>query len=133
MKKKTGKFLLWLPRILSIIFIAFLALFSLDVFEPGLKWWEILVGLFMHNIPVFVLIGVLVIAWKHEIFGAITFGLAGLLYVFLTVNRAGLPWQLAFSWSLIIAGPAFLIGFLFMNNWCNKRSNQDKQKTKAKR
>jgi hypothetical protein len=120
MRKKTGKFLLWLPRILSILFIAFLAVFSLDVFEPGLKWSEIAVGLFMHNIPVFVLIAVLVVAWKHEIVGAVAFGLAGLLYVYLTVIRGGLPLELALSWSMIIAGPAFIIGFLFMNNWCNK-------------
>lgn len=121
MKKKTGKFLFWLPRILSIMFIAFLALFSLDVFEPGLSWSQILVGLFMHNIPVFALIAVLVVAWKYEIVGAIAFGLAGLLYVYLTVGRGNLPWQIAFSWSMIIAGPAFIIGFLFMHNWCEKR------------
>lgn len=120
MQKKSGKFLLWLPRVLSILFIAFLSLFSFDVFEPGLKWSEIAVAFFMHNIPVFVLIVVLIIAWKHEIVGAIAFGLAGLLYVYLTANRGGLPWQLALSWSMIIAGPAFVIGFLFMNNWCNK-------------
>ena len=121
MKNKTSKFLLWLPRVLSILFIAFLALFSFDVFEPGMKWREILLGLLMHNIPVFVMIAVLAIAWKHEIVGAIAFGLAGLLHIILTVNRAGLPWQLAFSWSLIIAGPAFIIGFLFMHNWYKKR------------
>ena len=33
--KKTGKGLYWAPRILSILFICFLSLFSLDVFEPG--------------------------------------------------------------------------------------------------
>jgi hypothetical protein len=125
MEKKVNKFLLWLPRILSIAFIAFLSLFSLDVFEPGLKWWEILLGLFMHNIPVFVLIVVLIIAWKHEIVGAIAFGLAGLLYVYLTAGRAQFP--TALSWSMIIAGPAFVIGFLFMHNWCEKRSNRNKR------
>ena len=132
MKKKASKFLTWLPRILSIIFIAFLAMFSLDVFEPGRQWWEILLGLFMHNIPVFVLIAVLIIAWKHEIVGAIAFGLAGLLHIVLTINRAGLPWQLAFSLSLIIAGPAFIIGFLFLHNWCKKRNQQSNPPSKAK-
>lgn len=121
MKKKIEKFLFWLPRILSILFIAFLALFSLDVFGPGMTWSEILLGLFMHNIPVFIMIAVLAAAWKYEIVGAIGFGLAGLLYVYLTVSSENLPWQLAFSWSMIIAGPAFIIGFLFMHNWCSKR------------
>lgn len=131
MKKTVSKFLFSLPRILSIIFIAFLAMFSLDVFEPGMTWSEILLGLFMHNIPVFVLIAVLIAAWKHEIVGGIAFGLAGLLYVYLTVVRSQIPLGMALSWSMIIAGPAFVIGFLFMNNWCKKRGDQDKRSTKA--
>lgn len=51
MTKKINRFVYWLPRILSIIFILFLSLFSLDVISPELSFWEILVGLFMHNIP----------------------------------------------------------------------------------
>jgi hypothetical protein len=121
MKHKLNKFLLWLPRILSMLFIAFLALFSLDVFQPGLSWSQILVGLLMHNIPVFILIAILIISWKHELVGAIAFGLAGLLYIYLTIGRAQIPLPMALSWSMTIAGPAFIIGFLFMRNWCEKR------------
>jgi hypothetical protein len=33
MAKQTGKFVYWAPRVLSILFILFLALFSLDVFD----------------------------------------------------------------------------------------------------
>ncbi len=73
MKQRVSAFVYWAPRVLSIMFIAFLALFSLDVITPESSLKEIIVGLIMHNIPVFIMIIVLVIAWKHEIVGAIAF------------------------------------------------------------
>jgi hypothetical protein len=113
------KFIYWTPRILSILFIAFLAMFSLDIFEPGRSFWEIIVGLFMHNIPVFILIAVLIISWKKEIVGGVVFILAGLLYIFFDLHRSR-DISILFLESLIIAGPAFLIGILFLIGWSNK-------------
>lgn len=120
MKQRVSAFVYWAPRVLSIMFIAFLALFSLDVITPESSLKEIIVGLIMHNIPVFIMIIVLVIAWKHEIVGAIAFLLAGVIYVVFT-TRSGLDWRIALSWSMTIAGPAFLIGALFLVNWFKKR------------
>lgn len=121
---KVGKFIYWTPRIMSILFIMFLAMFSFDVIEPGRSVGDIIIGLIMHNIPVFILIVLLVIAWKHELVGVVTFISAGLLYSGLTVFRAihsEIPWYLSLSWSLTIAGPAFLVGVLFLLNWKRKR------------
>ena len=73
----------------------------------------------MHNIPVIILTITLIISWKHEIVGGVIFILAGLAYVIFTLS-SGVLWYLAFSWSLIIAVPAFLIGILFMINWKRK-------------
>ena len=126
MEKKINKFIYWTPRILSIIFICFLALFSLDVISPELSFWQIVVGLFMHNIPVFILLIVLLISWKHEIVGGVVFILAGTLYVvmmLMNILRNSFEWYMA-SWILTIAGPAFLIGILFIINWLKKRNNQ---------
>jgi hypothetical protein len=96
MENKVSKFIFWTPRILSIIFIAFLALFSLDVFMEGASFWQILGGLFMHNIPVFILVAILIIAWKREIVGAVAFFLAGLLYIILVFRGAG-DWRMALA------------------------------------
>ncbi len=115
-----NKFIYWAPRVLSIIFLAFLALFSLDVISPELSFWQIVLGLFMHNIPVLVLLIVLIISWKYEIVGAIAFILAGLLYIGSAAWRAPALYM-AITWSLIIAGPAFLIGILFWVNWRKKK------------
>jgi hypothetical protein len=83
--KKTGKVLYWIPRILSILFICFLTIFSFDVFEPGKGIGEILLGLFMHNIPSIIMAVLLAIAWKKKIVGAVSYFSAGLLYIGLVV------------------------------------------------
>jgi hypothetical protein len=113
MKKRVGKFIYWAPRILSIIFLLFLAVFSLDVFDTNLGFWGTIVGLFMHNIPVIVLAIVLGISWKREVVGGIGFIFGGVIYV-ISKNFELLS-------SLIIAGPAFIIGILFFINWFKKK------------
>jgi hypothetical protein len=118
---KINKFIYWTPRILGIIFILFLMIFSLDVFEPGLTVWQIIIGLFMHNIPALLLLIVLIISWKYEIVGGIIFNLAGLLYILMLFMNSNFQLYML-SWSLIIAGPAFLIGILFLINCFKKKS-----------
>ena len=58
--------LFWTPRALSILFIAFLSMFALDVFGEGLSFWQTLLALTMHLIPSFILIAALVLAWRWE-------------------------------------------------------------------
>ncbi len=115
---KVNKIIFWTPRILSILFICFLALFSLDIFDGNYGFWGTIVGLFMHNIPSLILLTVLIISWKHEIVGGIFFTLAGLLYLILILKNAlaeGFELYMI-PWSLIIAAPALLIGVLFLLN-----------------
>ncbi|MFH0852221.1 MAG: hypothetical protein V1845_01265 [bacterium] len=119
MGKKINKFIYWTPRILSIIFILFLALMSLDVFSPELSFWQTLGALFIHNIPALVLLIVLLISWKHEIVGGIAFVLAGLLYIII-LTRKPFEWYMLF-WSIQISGVAFLIGILFVIGWFKKK------------
>ena len=122
--KKAGKFLYWTPRILAIIFILFLAMFSLDVFEGNYGFWGTILALFMHNIPVLILLGILIISWKHEIVGGIVFISAGILYIarlLATILMNPPPQWYMLSWSVTIAGPAFLVGILFLIGWFKKK------------
>lgn len=122
--KKSKKALYWAPRILSLLFICFLTLFSLDIIQPGVSAGEIALGLFFHNIPSLILLILLVIAWKKEIVGAISYLCLGLLYLGLLVSgiiNSGTPWYLVLSWGMLIAGPAFVISILFFINWKNKK------------
>lgn len=125
--KKTGNLLYWAPRILSILFICFLSLFSLDVYESGMSVGDVALGLFMHNIPSLIMIALLVIAWRRDIVGAISFIGAGLLYsglVAFNVVNSALPWYIAITWGLTIAGPAFLIGILYLINWQREKTTK---------
>ncbi len=119
------KCLYWAPRILSIIFILFISLFALDIFDLKLGFWGTLLGLFMHLIPSFILIIILIISWKHEIIGGIAFIFAGLIYIVNLFISSNFEWYML-SWSVIIAGPAFIIGVLWILNW--KRRKNDKSK-----
>lgn len=119
MKKKTNISVYWAPRILAIIFILFLMLFSLDVFAENLSFWQTVVGLFMHNVPALILLAVLLISWKYEIVGGIAFILAGLLYI-VVLLRNSFEWYML-AWSIQIAGPPFIIGILFLIGWSKKK------------
>ena len=136
MKKKKSKFIYWTPRILSIIFILFLALFSLDVFDLKLGFWGTILGIFMHNIPSIILTIILVISWKYEIVGGIAFILGGLFYVTtILVNSFMNKFEWYYlSWFVTISGPAFLIGILFLIGWFKKKKKfkENKKQLKSK-
>ncbi len=122
--RKVNKWLFWTPRVLTFLFVLFISLFALDVFDACNGLLQCVVALFMHLIPSFLIIIFLIIAWKHELFGAVAFFGLGLLYIGTMIMRPvpnGLPWYTGLSWSLIIAGPAFAIGILFFLNWKRKR------------
>jgi hypothetical protein len=133
MKKRVGKFLYWTPRLLSLLYVLFLMLFSLDVIQPGLSFWQIILGLFIHNIPALLLLVIVIISWKkNELVGGIVFTLAGLAYMLRVIITAATTKidtsqstlaniGIAISWSLTIAVPAILIGTMFIITWLKKR------------
>ena len=115
--------LYWMPRALSIAFVAFLSLFAMDVFDEHLGLWQTALALTMHLIPVFVLIVVLVLAWRWEWIGAALYAGVGLLYFTWVVSMSRpVPAATRLNWILTIAGPAFVIAGLFLANWL-KRSD----------
>jgi hypothetical protein len=119
MKNVTDTIIVWAPRILAILYILFLALFSLDVLDMDLGFWETAVGLFIHNIPSFVLLIVLIISWKHEIVGGVVFILAAAAFIAMqAADLAKHPSRAdtfaPFLTMLTIAGPALVAGVLFL-------------------
>jgi hypothetical protein len=124
MKKEPGRFIYWTPRILAILFILFLAMFSLDIFDGDYGFWGTILGLFMHNIPVIILSITLIILWKRELIAGMIFILAGMLYIAILLisifKNEPHEWYMLF-WALQISGPAFLIGILFLVGWHQKK------------
>lgn len=114
MSQSLERVVFWTPRVISMLFIVFLSLFALDVFGQGYSWWETLLGLFMHLIPTFILILVLVFSWRREWIGALLFFGFGCWYI---ISAWGI-----FDWSvyLVMAGPPMLVGLLFGASWIYK-------------
>lgn len=117
-----NKFIYWTPRVLSILLIVFLAVFSLDVFDNDYGFWGTVLGLLIHNIPSFILLGILIISWKYEIVGGVAFILAGISFLVFTLVRETVePRYMLLALSLILVVPAFLIGILFLVGWFKKK------------
>ena len=109
-----NKFLHWAPRILSLLFVGFLSIFSLDVFSEysGLS---VILPLFVHLlIPLIVLIAIL-IAWKRDLVGMAIFLFFAGYYVYMVGPDR--HWSLYAS----ISGPALLISILYLLNWLSRK------------
>lgn len=116
MKTKMQKVILWSPRIICMIFAAFISIFSFDVFEMNAGFWQKVLGFLMHNIPTFFLILVLIFSWRWPMVGGIVYILLGLAYIVLAWGK--------FHWSayVMISGPLFLLGGLFFLSWYQKKN-----------
>ena len=62
------KLIYWSPRILLILFILFLALFSLDVFDEAAGFWQTALALLMHNLPSLILTVILIKQLIFQVF-----------------------------------------------------------------
>jgi hypothetical protein len=111
MKNRVERAVFWTPRILCILFAIFISLFALDVFAEGYGFWGTLVALIMHLVPTAMILIALALAWRWPWIGAILFVALGVLYVIMI-------WR-DFDWItyLLIAGPLFLVGALFLVDW----------------
>jgi hypothetical protein len=101
------KFILWAPRVLAILFIFFISVFALDAFEAGLPWREQVIGFLIHLLPTYILIALLITAWHFPLVGGLLFIAIGIFYIF--VMR-----EFDLIIFLMISGPAFLTGALFI-------------------
>ena len=116
------KILYWTPRVLTILYITFISIFALDVFgEYGFP--EVLVALFMHLVTTFILIIILIIAWKRELIGGVILMALGILFtIFFKTYEELINF-------LLISLPVFLVGGLFLlNHYQNSKNHAQSQK-----
>ncbi|NOU47716.1 MAG: hypothetical protein HOO86_11735 [Bacteroidales bacterium] len=100
--------LYWTPRILGILAILFMMMFSLDCFEGDYSFNEKLTCLFMHNLPSLGCILLLIIAWKWELIGGLLFILISIAMAIFFKSFAGNPA------SLVVISPFLITGILFI-------------------
>ena len=119
----------WLPRIICILAILFVSLFAADVFSPGLTIWQQLGGFFIHLIPSFILLALLIIAWKWEFIGGIIFTIIGLgLSPFIFQRNYNMNHSIGMSIGIILAitFPFVIVGILFIVSHLLKKKNLPK-------
>ncbi len=122
--KRVGRFIYWTPRIFSLLVVAMFVVLSFDVFSPDATAGEMAIGFLMHNIPTLVLIAFVWLAWRHELVGAIVFGLLSLFFITQFVMSSGdgawpineLAAAIAFTGSMVAAS------ILYFLNWHRKRA-----------
>jgi hypothetical protein len=102
--------LFWTPRAICIAFAIFLGLFALDVFREPYGFWKTLMALFIHLVPVYIVLAVLALAWRWEWIGAAGFAGLAMWYAASVGHRHP-------DWAVVIAGPLLLIAALFFVNW----------------
>jgi hypothetical protein len=119
---------LWMPRILCIGAILFVSFFALDSFESGIPLGQQLLAFMMHLIPSFVLLLMLLLAWKRPFIGGIVFALTGIitspLVYNLNYNRnhsVGASLMII----MLITIPFIVVGILFiLNHFVSKHSKK---------
>ncbi len=114
----------WIPRILCILTILFVSMFALDAFQAEMSVTDQIKAFLIHLTPSFVLVLILLFAWKRDLIGGIFFILIGLL---------SMPWIYKHNFSmnhsvlmsikivLLLAGPFILVGGLFFYNYWRTR------------
>lgn len=106
----------WLPRILGLGFAIFIALFALDIFSEASGWAAVLPFL-IHLIPALVLAIIVLVAWRYPLFGAFSFLVIALYYVYMV------GWGRHWSWYISISGPALIVAILFYWDACWRRND----------
>jgi len=117
MTKPVKRLLFWMPRILCILLAVFVSLFAFDVFGEGNSFWKTILALLIHLIPTGIILAVLAVSWRWEWVGAIIFIALGVLYIVMFWGRV----KVHHAYLLIIAGPLFLVGLLFLINWLYRK------------
>jgi len=107
----------WTPRIICMLAILFISMFAADAFAPELTIWQQIVGFFMHLIPSFILLAVLLVAWKWELIGGIIFTAIGIVLspiIFQHNYAMNQSVSMSLLVILMITFPFIVVGVLFM-------------------
>ncbi len=120
-------FVHWFPRIFTILAICFVSLFALDSFDPKLTLIQQILGFLIHLIPSFLLVGLLVVAWRYKLAGGIAFivlGVAFGIFLFLWNFRMNQNVWITLGIVASLALPFVISGVLFYLDHININKQQ---------
>ena len=128
--KTSTQIIHWTPRVICILAIIFISMFAADAFAQGLTFWQQIEGFLMHLIPSYILIALLIVAWKWEFIGGIIFtiigvGLSPLLFIFNYQRNHSIGWSLLVIATITL--PFVIVGILFIVSHYKKRKEVSTQ------
>ena len=92
-------------------------MFAADSFAPELTFWQQIGGFMMHLIPSFILITLLIVAWKWEYIGGIIFIVIALglsPFVFMLNYNMNHSVGMSLGIIMVITFPFLVVGILFI-------------------
>jgi hypothetical protein len=105
----------WAPRMLGILVCIFLSFFALDAFKDGQPFVQAFPDFLIHLAPATLVLAIVAASWRREWIG-------GIVFVALAVAYATIANRL--DWVLVISGPLFVVGLLFLWSWRHHRQGQ---------
>jgi len=124
--KISTRVLHWLPRIICIMGILFISMFSIDALNSELTIWQQILSLSMHLIPSFVLILLLLLSWKRELIGGIIFMIIGLGFspiIFIYNFKMNQSIWMSLGVISVITIPFAIVGVLFIVSHYRKKKS----------
>lgn len=119
--RRPSVYLIWMARLLTLVFAVFISIFALDVFEEKLGFLQTVLALLLHLVPTFFILLVLWLSWNRGWIGSIVFTILGILYIWWAWGRFELITY------LLISGPLFLVSILFLLGWWEQQKEKSLQ------
>ena len=111
----TNRLIFWTPRVLGLLYAAFLSIFAFAGLSGGHGVGAGLVHFLTQIIPALVVLAVLAIAWRRQRLGAALF--LGLAAAYVATSWGRFP----LSVYVVIAGPMVATAGLFLLDWRHRR------------
>jgi hypothetical protein len=111
----TNRLIFWAPRVLGILYAAFLSIFAFAGLTGGHGVSAGVVHFLTQIIPALIVLAVLAIAWRRQPIGAALFLALAIAYVATSWGR------FPFSVYVLIAGPMVLMAGLFLLEWRHRQ------------
>jgi len=115
-----AKYVLWAPRLLMLIIIAFIVLMAFDNYSIEVSSGKKMESFFTGIAPALALLAGMIIGWKHKMAGGIIIIVIGLI---MTLMMQEYRQKLSF---LLLSTPVLVTGILYILNWFYDKPSRQK-------
>lgn len=100
---------IWIPRVLMILFGAFMLLMSFDSFDGNASIWQKLLGFLIHNLPLIVLMLIVWQTWHRPFLAGVFLLVLSATFTYFFRNRDNVLALLVVGGTPVLAGILFIV------------------------